>query len=105
MTDQNSNMHRQTSLDPQNVPEVLRPLISYAEKWGISDDGDRGNAIDEASIEELKELLSIVSTYVDGINVWLGNPDIDNPTTEFISFVLLVDACDLAKIRLRRHKS
>ena len=89
-------------LDPHNVPEPFRSLIPYAEKWGISDDGYLDNAIDEASMDELKELVKTISEFrAEGFDEWLGNPGAKNYTKEWIAFVSLINAYDLAKLRLR----
>ena len=89
-------------IDPLNVPEPFRPLIPYAEKWGISDDGYLDEAIDEASIEELRELVKVISEFrAASFDEWLGNPGAKNYTKEWIAFVSLINAYDLAKLRLR----
>ncbi len=104
MSTENGPKPNQNHIDPQNVPEALHQLIPYAEKWGISDDVHREIAIDEASIEELREVVAAVSQVGNDINEWLGKPDIYSATKELISFVLLVDAYDLAKLRLESEK-
>ena len=102
MSTQSNNTPRQPQIDPQNVPEPFRPLILYAQKWGISDDGYLWDAVYQAPIEELKELIKIVSDFeVEGFDEWLGNPGKENYTKEWRAFILLIDAYDLAKSRLR----
>jgi len=98
---QSSNIPPRTQIDPLNVPEPFRPLIPYAERWGISYTYV-DKAINEASIDELKELMTTVSEFnAEGFDEWLGNPGKDNYTKEWRAFILLIDACDLIKLRLR----
>ena len=89
-------------INPQNVPEEFRSLIPYIEQWGISDDGYLDEAIDQASPEELKELITVISEFkVEGFDQWLGNPGTDTYTKEWVAFVSLINAYDLAKMRLK----
>jgi hypothetical protein len=102
MSKQGKDNPKQIQINPDNVPEGFRPLIPYVEKWGISDDGYLDEAIDEASLEDLKELITVVSEFkAEGFDEWLGNPGTDNPTREWVAFISLINAYDLAKIRLR----
>src|SRR5512147_2441322 len=101
MSTQRNNIPGRPQIDPRNIPEPFHPLIPYAEKWGISDDGYLDQAIDEASIEELRELVKTVSEFeAEGFDEWLGNPT-TNYTRDWVAFVLLIDACDAAKLRLQ----
>jgi hypothetical protein len=89
------------SINPLNIPEPFRPLMPYAEKWGISDDGYLDEAIDQASIEELRDLVKAVSEFqAEGFDEWLENPG-NNYTREWRAFISLINAYDLAKLRLR----
>ena len=93
-------------LDPKNIPEPFHPLIPFAEKWGIRDDGFLDQAIDEASIAELRNLISAISEFdVEGFDEWLAEPGATGSTKEWIAFVSLIDAYDLAKLRLRTMSS
>ncbi len=58
-------------LDPQNVPIELRSLIPYAERWGITDDGIRGNAVKKATPEVLRDLVQTVHQYIEPLTKWL----------------------------------
>ncbi len=58
MSSPRSDRPSRSKIDPGNVPEPFRSLIPYAQKWGISDDGDLDTAIDEVSTEELKDLIT-----------------------------------------------
>jgi hypothetical protein len=98
-------MPRRHRINPNNIPQPFHPLIPYAEKWAISDYTDLSKAIDEASIEEISELVKIVSDFeAVGFDEWLGNPGTNNYTRDWVAFVLLIDACDVAKLRLQSEK-
>lgn len=102
MSTQSNNLPHRLQIDPNNVPRPFRSLIPHAEKWGISDDGYLEKAIDEASIEELKELVRMISEFkAEGFEEWLGNPGTANYTREWVAFVSLINAYDLAKLRLQ----
>ena len=97
-----TNKSNRRKLDIGNVPVPFRRLIPYAQKWGISDDGDLDTAIDDAATEDLKDLVTAVSEFqAEGFDEWLGNPGNPPYTREWIAFVCLIKACDLAKLRLR----
>ena len=96
------NMPRTYQINPNNIPGPFHPLIPYAEKWGINDYTDLSKAIATASIEELQELIKAVSEFkAEGFYEWLVNPGENNNTRDWIAFILLIDACDDAKLRLQ----
>jgi hypothetical protein len=67
------------TLSAEKVPEGLRALIPIAEKWGISDDILREDALQRASKEERDELTRIVTQYDDLLDAWLAGPETANP--------------------------
>lgn len=95
-------MSRIHQIDPHNIPEPFHPLIPYAEKWAIGDYTDLTKAIGETSIEELRELVKEISEFeAEGFDEWLGNPGAKNHTKDWMAFILLIDACDVVKMRLQ----
>ena len=103
MSKQN-NAPRRNEIDPNNVPESFHPLIPYAEKWGFNYTYI-SQVIDETPIDELRELVKTVSEFdAEGFDGWLGNPGKDNYTKEWRAFVLLIDACDIVKIRIEQNR-
>jgi hypothetical protein len=46
------------------VPAPLRALLGLAKRWGISDDGYREQAVDRASLSQLRALVAAV----DGVD-------------------------------------
>jgi hypothetical protein len=106
MSTQSNNAPRRAQIDPQNIPDMLHPLIPYAEKWSIENYTELVNTINETPIEELKELIKAVSEFAtEDFDKWLlAGADNPTPTNEWASFVLLIDACDVVKIRMEQHR-
>jgi hypothetical protein len=50
-------------LDPAAVPESLRPLVPFAERYGISDDVTRGDWIAKQSDESLREFCNLMERH------------------------------------------
>lgn len=105
MSNQSNNISRRIQIDPQNVPENLHSLIPYAEKWSIGDYTELINTINETPIEELRELVKSVSeSDIEGFDEWLASGDAPVPTKEWRSFILLIDACDVIKTRMKQNR-
>jgi hypothetical protein len=91
-------------LDPKNIPVPLAPLLPMAERWGISDDFDREEAIRRASPEDLEQLVRTIDAIEDkDLYGWLAGPESysERPTEEYVAFTSLTMAIDSAKRRLR----
>lgn len=94
-----------SALDPKNVPEALVPLLPMASKWGIGDDFEREEAIQNASKEDLQELVRSIDAIGDeDLFGWLEGPESYSvkPTREYVAITCLTMAIDSAKIKLRR---
>jgi hypothetical protein len=81
-------------INPDDVPEMLRPLIPLAEKWGIvEDDWEPRDIVEEkAPRHELEDVVHQVSPYVDTVfNEWLAGPEAEVPefTTAYLAFTEL----------------
>jgi hypothetical protein len=95
-------------LDPSRVPEKYRPWIPMAERWGVGDDIIRGDCVDNASTEELTQLLYCGEALDDIFEDWLAGPESHspNPSEEYVAFTCLIMAWDEAKlIEKRRNES
>jgi hypothetical protein len=86
----------QIRLNPQHVPEALRVLIPLAEKWGISDDILRLDAVDRAPPAEVADLKKIIAQYDDLFDEWLAGPEARNPkpSAEYLAFSNMRMAAD-----------
>jgi len=68
-------------INPDDVPEVLRPLIPMAEKWGVIEDGWRPYYfLREVPREEIEDLVATVAPYCtndlnDPFDIWLGGSE------------------------------
>lgn len=60
-------------LEAARVPEGLRDLVPLAEKWGIGDDVDRGEALSRSTAGERAELREAVNTHGAEITAWLDS--------------------------------
>ena len=91
-------------LDESKIPEGLRPLLPFAERWGISDDGERSNAVENASPRDLSELIHSIDAYEEELFDWLAGPEsYRNPATdEYVALTNLTLAIDYAQVLIRR---
>ena len=93
-------------LDPARVPACARPLLGAARRWGISDDGYRSSAVENASQDELRSLVHSIDDMskadFDALNTWLVGPEAEsvNPTDEYIAITCLTMATDEARSRI-----
>jgi hypothetical protein len=62
-----------------DVPEKLWPLFTYAEFWGISDDYERGELVDNAPPEIVENLKGVVAAFDDDLDKWLAGPEAEDP--------------------------
>lgn len=85
-------------LDPAEVPPGLRHLIPLAERYGITDDRDRGRLVRASSPEELAELKAAVTRHDDQLDEWLAGPEADAPpfSKEYLAFSAMRMAADFA---------
>ena len=95
---------RKWQIDSSKIPEPFRPLIPYAEKWGYNYT-HVSKLMEKTPVEEPRELVKTVSEFdADGFDQWLGNPGKENDTKEWRAFILLIDACDVIKIRMEQNR-
>ncbi|MBI1278863.1 MAG: hypothetical protein GC179_12105 [Anaerolineaceae bacterium] len=84
------------NLDSTKLPSELLPLIPFAEKWAIEDEGVRWTAIKMITDAEVKELLSIVDQIGyeridDLIYTTLDNDSLRETAYTFVRLMELVD--------------
>jgi hypothetical protein len=80
----------------ERVPEKFRPLIPYAEFWGISDDRLREGLVTRAPAEALQNLKAVVGAFDNALDEWLAGPEADepDPSDEYVAFTALRMAAD-----------
>jgi hypothetical protein len=94
------------NLNPTKVPKVLVPLLSVAERWGISDDIAREEKARKATREKLEELVHSIDGFNDeDLYEWLAGPEADSPapTPECVALTCLTMAIDSARLQLARR--
>jgi hypothetical protein len=98
-------------LDPSRVPERFRKWIPLAQRWsGQLDDVVVGEIVDDATREELDELLAMLDAdqeFCKELYAWLGGTESKSkpPTKEYCAFHCLGVAIDYAEIRRKREDS
>ena len=92
------------TLNPDNVPPVLRTAIPFAEKWGIGDDYERENLIAEASPTEWRKIVASLDDVDNSVLAqWLLQKSKEQPLSkEFLAFTNLTMAVDSARLKLKR---
>jgi hypothetical protein len=92
-------------ISPGRVPSELRTLVPLLGEWAIADDLDRSMKIEEASTEQLRELVRQVDS-VDqaALYDWLAGPEATSaaPTAEYLAFTCLTMAADEARVTLKQ---
>jgi hypothetical protein len=83
-------------LEKSHVPEMLWPLMHYAEFWGIADDVSRETLILKAPLTVRENLKYVVDIFDELLTDWLAGPDADdpNPTDEYVAFSAMRMAAD-----------
>lgn len=77
-----------------DVPEPLRELIPYVERWAIPCDVTRGDYFDKQSDEDIANFYRTVLPFTDQINAWLDlqPEDVGNWSDAAIHFMYLLKA-------------
>ena len=83
-------------LDSSRVPQQLRHLVPIAEKWGISDDLLRLDAVRKANPSNYLSLSELFESTMICYNEWLAGPEADSetPSIEYLAFTHLRMAAD-----------
>lgn len=77
------------TLNVNNVPEDLRHLVPFAERWGIGDDVDRNAAVDRATAAERAELERAIAPADARITAWLDSFRQQPMTDEAAAFMYM----------------
>jgi hypothetical protein len=79
---------RVSDIDAKDVPEVLRPLIPYAELWGVSDDGNRDMLVEAAPLSAQNDLKALIDRWNPQFDEWLAGPEASGSSwsTAYIAF-------------------
>lgn len=91
-------------LNPDNVPNEVKPLIPFAEIWGISDDLIREDFVAKADLRDLQNLISFMQNIeFEPIDKWLTSPEMirHSYSAEYIAITCLIMAAEAARLRLK----
>jgi hypothetical protein len=77
-------------LNPENVPEAFRPLIPFAELWGVGDDLIREDLVLKAPLAALRELREAVKPVYFDLGDWLAEVESPDFTDEWRAFSCMV---------------
>lgn len=93
-------------MDKNKIPASIQHLIPHVEKWGITDDPSRDEAIENASNEELTLLVnSITDDDADALDIWFCDPEqTEEPSDEYIKLSVFFMAYEYAKRILKDRK-
>jgi hypothetical protein len=93
-------------VNPANVPAAVAFLLPLAEIWGVGDDVEREALVENASVEELRQMVEAVDDAEDlGLYDWLSGEEsyIEPPSLEYVAITCLTMAADTGRLRLRRE--
>ena len=81
-------IRRTHPLDVESVPTPLRPIVAYAEIWGVSDDYDRERMADGAPDIAKADLIALIDRYNSDLDEWLAGPESysETPSREYLAF-------------------
>ena len=86
------------TLDPKTVPNNLRDLIPFAERWGIGDDIARGDLVRVSSATERQRLVNALRGRSANVRLWLDSfPDGRSMPESAVAFMYMLDALNLAE--------
>src|SRR5688572_16967812 len=82
------------SLETDDVPIHLRPLIPYARALGASDDSEWGHLIETLPTDLRRHLKILIATFNDQLDEWLAGPEADSTewSDAYVAFSVLVMA-------------
>lgn len=83
-------------LEPLYVPEACRPLLPYAEFWGVEDDWTREDLVEQAPRDVRENLRLVVAAFDPFLDEWLAGPEADEEelSREYLAFTALRRAAD-----------
>ena len=82
-------------LRADKIPVELRPLLPFAEFWGISDDTFRIELVKVAPLDIWRDFRETVERYEKALLAWLSGPEANGPPSpEYIAFSAMLQAFD-----------
>ena len=84
-----SDITSRYTLDPANVPVDLRPLVQMAEQWGIGDDVERYEYIEQAAPADREALRTALAPLQARITAWLDSFGTEPMSDEAAAFMYM----------------
>jgi hypothetical protein len=84
-----SDVASRYTLDPANVPVDLRPLVQMAERWGIGDDVERSDYIEQSAPAEREALRAALAPLQARITAWLDSFGTEPMSDEAAAFMYM----------------
>jgi hypothetical protein len=76
-------------IDATSVPDDLRSLIPLAARWGIGDDLERADYVEQASAADREALRAAVQPHQARITAWLDSFGTDPMSDEAAAFMYM----------------
>lgn len=83
------------------MPDKVRALLPLARVWGLPDDIDRSMRVENASPQELRQLVEQVAAAGAGVYEWLDASINDVSDPDYVAITSLTMAADEARVILR----
>jgi len=85
------------------IRRAVTGLLPLAELWGLRDDVERFNRVNDASLDDLRAMVAAVDAVPDDeLYGWLaGRESFGTPLPEYVEITYLTMAADQARLRLR----
>ena len=83
------------------MPQEVQALLPLARVWGIPDDVDRSMKLENASGQDLRELVERVAAAGDVVYEWLETSKDDLSNADYVAVTSLTMAADEARVILR----
>lgn len=80
----------------EKVPDLTN-LLPFMVKFGISDDVERSTTVSEATEQERLDLVAVVRSHEDALEVFFADPDVDPMGQTYIDLSALRMAADEAE--------
>jgi len=95
-------------LNPEKVPEEVRPLLPLSARWHIGDDFDREAEVASASLSELRELVAgLEGKEGDFLFEWLAGQEAysSRPSEEYLALTHMTMAAASARVKIKREET
>ena len=86
------------------MPDEVRALLPLARVWGIADDIERSLKVEDASPQDLRELVERAAAAEPGVYAWLEAAAADPSDPDYVPIATLTMAADEARVFLGKQE-